>query len=627
MKKVLFLSLSIIFIYILYEAIGIYILLEKNDETIGSTRIYDKNNILIAELSRNGGYALPYSGSLDEKLIQDIIQVEDKWFREHNGIEIQAKLASLYQNYQAWKIIRWGSTLTEQFIKNAYFADSPRTLTEKIKESFWASILEMRFSKDEILRKYLDTIYMGNGIYGIQAAIDFYFWKDIHELTDEEIIEIITRIHSPNLGEWSKEYKNIVSHILFNKDSPNDFESRNHYTSKNTFPLLTSRIQEEISLYCSWRENSLIEFMKSIPGDICSSAFLSLSSTVDADLIKFSEDTLEGILEPLEEKNVKNWAIYIYSPKEKKILSYIGNRRRWNDGNAIDMITKRRSVWSILKPFVYLMALENGSDGESLILDDTKIYMTDIPGKDFLPENYIPKSYGPIPLREALWNSLNSATVRLSESIGIGRIYDFYKKSWINLDHDSWYYGYGISLGWVDLSLENIVHAYVSLVDISDPSRFLLYDILSDSKNRARTFGVSSILNTSIPFAVKTGTSTDFHDNWAIGYNNDAIIGIWVGNADGSPMNDVSWVSGAWPIFHHIAEYMIKIGMIDSPNITLPQGIIESSICLDIPCNQKVLGYTREWGIRKSRPKNNLYFESDFITSLTLEEKKKWKIQ
>ncbi len=93
------------------------------------------------------------------------------------------------------------------------------------------------------------------------------------------------------------------------------------------------------------------------------------------------------------------------------------------------MIKERRSVGSVLKPFVYLMALENGNDGESLILDDTKIYKTDTPGKEFLPENYVPKSYGPIPLREALGSSLNSATVRLSESIGIGRIYDFYKKS------------------------------------------------------------------------------------------------------------------------------------------------------------------------------------------------------
>ncbi len=627
MKKFILLSLIIAFCFILYEAIWIYLLLWRNSENIGSMRILDRNNHIIAELPRNGGYAIPYQWNLDEKLIKDIIQIEDKWFYNHHGIELEAKIASLYQNYQAKKIVRWGSTLTEQYIKNTYFSEAPRTFTQKIKEAFWAGILEFKFSKEEILQKYLDTVYMGNGIYGIQAAIDTYFWKNISNLSEEEIIEIITRLHSPNLGEWSQGYRDMISQMLYNKKSEKIIESRDRYISKNLFPLLTLRIQKEVSSYCNWKINSLIEFVKVIPWDICSSAFIRLSTTIDKDLMKFSENTLEGILSPLEEKNVKNGALYIYSPKEQKILAYIGNQKKWSDGNAIDMIKERRSVGSVLKPFVYLMALENGNDGESLILDDTKIYKTDTPGKEFLPENYVPKSYGPIPLREALGSSLNSATVRLSESIGIGRIYDFYKKSWIDLDHDSGYYGYGISLGWVDLTLENIVHAYTSLIDISDPSRFLLYNILSDSKNRARTFGVSSILNTSIPFAVKTGTSTDFYDNWTIGYNSDAIIGVWVGNTDRSAMNDVSWVSGAWPIFHHIAEYMIEKGMISSPNIVVPRGIIESSICLDIPCNQKVLGYTREWITRKSRPKNNLYFESDFITPLTFEEKRKWKIR
>ena len=108
------------------------------------------------------------------------------------------------------------------------------------------------------------------------------------------------------------------------------------------------------------------------------------------------------------------------------------------------------------------------------------------------------------------------------------------------MDRDAGYYGYGISLGTVELSLENIVESYAYLTNISDPNIFLIGQALSDSKNRARTFGVSSILNTSTDLPVKTGTSTDFRDNWAVSYDRDAIIGVWVGNSDASPMEDVS---------------------------------------------------------------------------------------
>ncbi len=104
---------------------------------------------------------------------------------------------------------------------------------------------------------------------------------------------------------------------------------------------------------------------------------------------------------------------------------------------------------------------------------------------------------------------------------------------------------------------------------MTNPGKWQIAHILSDSRNRARTFGISSILNTSIPLGVKTGTSTDFRDNWAISYSPNAIIGVWVGNSDGSSMGDVSGVSGAGPIWHQVAEYMIANGYI-KPQKSLP---------------------------------------------------------
>lgn len=116
--------------------------------------------------------------------------------------------------------------------------------------------------------------------------------------------------------------------------------------------------------------------------------------------------------------------------------------------------------------------------------------------------------------------------------------------------------------------MENIVDSYRSLIDTTDSSKWQIAQVLAGARNRARTFGISSILGTSIPLAVKTGTSTDFRDNWTISYSPSAIIGVWVGNSDGSSMGDISGVSGAGPIWHGIAEYMIADGYI-KPNISL----------------------------------------------------------
>jgi membrane carboxypeptidase/penicillin-binding protein PbpC len=217
--------------------------------------------------------------------------------------------------------------------------------------------------------------------------------------------------------------------------------------------------------------------------------------------------------------------------------------------------------------------------------------------------------------------------VRLTEDIGVGRVYASFRSLGLDLNHDASYYGYGIVLWAVELSLENIITWYSNLTYLEDKENYLLFDILSDSSNRSMTFGESSILNTSIPMGVKTGTSTDFRDNWTVWYNDDIIIGIWVGNTDGSSMNDVSWVTGAGPIFHRVAEDLIERGYIKKGLFSVPQWLIQNYLCQDEKCFQKEITLTRSWYERKSRPLSNVYYETDFITPLTLEEKEKWKIR
>lgn len=120
---------------------------------------------------------------------------------------------------------------------------------------------------------------------------------------------------------------------------------------------------------------------------------ITLDTTIDLDLSMHVRDALEGILGSLSSRNIANGAVYIVNPRDGTVLAYIGNRTTPSRENAIDMITERRSVGSVLKPFLYRIALEDGADGESLLMDDTRIYQTDQDEKNFVPENYVPKSY------------------------------------------------------------------------------------------------------------------------------------------------------------------------------------------------------------------------------------------
>lgn len=603
-----------------------------SESTYGSLIIYDAWWRLITQKWRSDGYMQNYTWDLDGRIFDAIIEVEDKRYEQHFGIDIWAKSAWIMENIRAWAIVRGGSTLTEQYIKNTYYRGKPRTIRQKIREAIAALYIESTQPKDEILRNYLDNIYFGNRIYGLQTALDTYFGgKSIDTLTDDDILDIITRIHSPNISESNREsvltYRADVAHRLWWTVWETTLFAPVTPRYIDTYPIVTARIMRAIEWYCRYGEWELEKWTQEIPTDICTPGKQVLHTTLIGALQEYGLDIIQKTLQSIEKENVTGAAIYIYHPIEKKILAYIGNRWVYESEKSIDMIVRKRSVGSILKPFIYLMALRKWAELDTLILDDTRIYPTGIEGRGFIPQNYNPKSYGPVRLREALGNSLNSATVRISESLGIGRIYDFFVHVGIDMDHDAGYYGYGISLGTVEASLANIVESYGYLTQTWDIDIFLIKKALAEKKNRSKTFGISSILNSSLDLPVKTGTSTDFRDNWAISYHRDAIIWVWVGNADGSAMGDISWVTGAGPIWHTLAEYMISTGLIRPYREDTPDGVSETLICLDTHCLQRERTYMKNPDSIESRILSKSYRIQDFFGVITEEEKRKWNIE
>lgn len=605
---------------------------EGSPTPYGSIILSDTRGVILTNKWLRWGYMMPYTGTIEWRLIDAILTVEDKRYYNHAGLDWRAKLSWIWENVQAGGIVRWSSTLTEQYIKNRYFRESPRTIPQKLREAILAIWIEEKYTKEEILRMYLDNIFFGYNTYGLAGAMELYFpHNTIDTLSDDDILDIITRIHTPSIRATNLEqaliYREHAAQKLWWQAWSSGIWDDYSRNTLDTYPFITQRVQQSKELYCNWDISQLVKWTQSIADDICSSTSIDLQLTISAELQSYITSIIQNTIIRIEWENVTGSAVYIYNPTEWKVLAYVGNRWVRSDDADIDMITRRRSVGSILKPFIYLLALRDGWEIENYILDDTREYPTWVDGRVFIPKNYNPKSYGPIKLREALGNSLNSATVRISESIGIGRIYSFFENIGLILDHDAGYYWYGISLGAVELSLENIVESYSALVDMNDPDVYLIRQVLSESKNRARTFGISSILNSSLILPVKTGTSTDFRDNWTVSYHRDAIIWVWVGNTDASPMEDVSWVSGAWPIWHSIAEYMISRGVIQPWNTPIPSGLTEAYICLDTKCIRKERTYMKKPGSIESRPLDNIYSLRDFIGWITDDEQWRWNIR
>jgi penicillin-binding protein 1C len=622
MRKILLISTLIILAILAFFVTDIWNTVSQKPNTeFGHLILRDRTWKIITDKWRSGGYALPYRWKLNTDLVRNIVTIEDTRFYEHHGINLSAKIASLYQNIQAGGIVRGGSTITEQYVKNAYYNTRSRTILQKIREAIGALIIEQKYTKDKILENYLSTVYMGNGTYGIETVMG-------ENPDNGTILDTITRLKFPNITISNSgtvmEYRTKISNKLgIAATNTHLFESKKR-NSTNTYPILTSRADREVSLYCQKKTNTLKQWTLVIPENLCDTSEINLTLTIDADLMNTAYKISQGTLKSLEWKNVTNASVYILDPRTNTILVYIGSA---NPQEEIDMITRRRSVGSLLKPFIYLLALRSWADTEDYILDDKTPYETGIDGKYFVPENYNPMAYGPVRLREALGNSLNAATVRITDTLWISNIYNWLHGFGISMGHDAGYYGYGISLGTVETSMENIVSSYRSLLDYQDPDTWQIGQILSDSRNRARTFGISSILNTSVPQSVKTWTSTDFRDNWTVSYSSDAIIGVWVGNTDGSSMGDVSGVTGAWPIWKALTEAMIERWMIKNQKNPPPNILKQIPICLDTKCFRKELMYSKKSESPNSRPSESKYFSSDFYGKITLDEMEKWNIQ
>lgn len=568
--------------------------------------LYDRNGILIADKATEFGYKKIIDLDLQSDFVKSLILIEDKNYFSHFWVDILSKLWAINSNITSKKIVSGWSTITEQYIKNRFFIKHKRTYLQKAREATLAfyynipflpntlSTFENReFTKNRVLSQYLQNAYFWNNLYWVWAAIEVYFWKDnLSDLNSEEIVLLITLLNNP----WSESIYNDDFSAYFEKVKRKlwyNFERKidklNKKQSIDNFPFATQ------DLYF-WEDKL----------------------SIDANLSMFARNTVNETLEKLKQKNVTNSAVFAINPKTREILIYEWSRDFYSKfiDWQVNVIKSERQPWSTMKPFLYLMALEKWAWINSMLLDVENEYNSFSEGKTYISNNYSLKEYWLVRLKNALWNSLNNATVRLASHLWLENVYNFYKDYWFDLKESPEHYWFSLVLWNPSIKLEDLVYSYSKLLDLNDKNKFLLYNILSDPDNRDISFWVNSILNTSIPQAVKTWTSSNFKDNVIVSYHPDFVLWVWVWNNDNSSMIWVTGITWAGYIWHQIIEEAIKLWYIHDYNFDIPEGIEKKSYCLDLNCLRKEVNYDISSSNYYSRIADNVYDNRDLFEKL-----------
>ena len=483
-----------------------------------------------------------------------IISTEDRRFYAHFGFDIVAFTRAMLTNIFMGRYAQGGSTITQQVAKNL-FLTSQKNIKRKTQELLLAFWLEHKFSKEQILTLYLNRVYLGAGTYGIEAASQKYFQKSSRDMNLLEAAIIAGMLKAPSRynpiasAERAKARAKVVLQNMVNNDT---------LTERQMKYALTLPVGEDKSYkvqgadyFADWVYREVNDYIGERDNDIY------VYTTLDQKIQENAEKILREAVLAAKNRNVSEGAVVVLN-KSGEVKAMVGgiDYRKSQFNRAV---TALRQPGSAFKPFVYLTALQNGWKREDRI-DDVPLSI----GK-WKPENYDKKYYGSVTLDEALMKSLNLATVNLSESLSRKDIIRTAKKMGISTPVEN---TPSLALGTFEVKVIDMATAYSAIAnggyatwphaikEIYTRDGYQLYQREADIENRILDAGAVKDLTkmlekvisqgtgrrAKIPgFAVgKTGTTQDYRDAWFVGFTDEYVIAVWVGNDDNSPMQGVT---------------------------------------------------------------------------------------
>jgi 1A family penicillin-binding protein len=583
----------------------------------------------------------PYTGrhspvSLDEMpeaLRQATVATEDASFYENPGVDGRAILRSAWLNLRSGQIVSGASTITQQLARNLLMSPEERyeqTLTRKLREAILAWRITRRYSKDEILALYLNEIYFGNLAYGVEAAAQTYFGKHVRDLDLAECAMLAGLPQSPPYHnpfenpENAKARQAVVLNLMVRQAYITADQARRAEEEKLTYAPAPFEIQApHFVMYVRGLLERELGLERLEQGD------LQIYTTLDLELNETARDIVRQRLAGLAAcqagassgvqqancppggHNVRNAALVALDPQTGEILAMLGSPDYFSariDG-AVNGTTALRQPGSSIKPITYAAAFESGRLTPATMMLDVRTSFLTEEGVPYVPLNYDLQFRGPVRLREALASSYNLIAVKVLEATGVEAMTGLARRLGISTFDDPDRLGLAVTLGGGEVRLLELTAAYAALANggravqpvavrrvedaegrglwsatpgvgeqvVDERVAYLLTDILSDDAARSPSFGQGSALKLSRPAAVKTGTTTDFRDNWTVGYTPELVAGVWVGNADNEPMRDVSGISGAAPIWHDFVESALKGRPIRG--FERPEGLVEVEVC------------------------------------------------
>jgi penicillin-binding protein 1C len=518
------------------------------------------------------------------------------------------------------------------------------TTQRKTREIVLAAEITRKYSKDEILELYLNEIYYGNIAYGIEAAAETYFNTSANLLNLAQSSFLAGLPQAPAVYDMftNREGTLLRHQEVLNLMYQLSKERGCIRVNQSNVPVCVTLDEavaatQEIEKYPFAQHPVNMPFPHWVnfirtqletqfdPQTIYRSGF-KVYTTLDPDLQNYAQNAVKSQVDKLVENDASDGALVAIRPATGEILAMVGSSDFFNEAisGQVNMATSPRQPGSSIKPLTYTAAFEKGWTPSTLIWDVPSEFPPsgnpDDTHEPYKPVNYDGKFHGPVRARVALANSYNVPAVKVLDFVGIydnpktpekdGFIAFTERMGITTLTRED--YGLSLTLGGGDVSLLELTGAFsifansgireapFAIVRIEDhlgkvvyehPSQpgeqviradhaYLISNILSDNVARSPAFGSNSVLNLPFKVAAKTGTTNDFRDNWTLGYTPDIAIGVWIGNADYTPMKNVSGVTGAAPLWADVIQWEINRTMGGNPSsFKRPETIEEHVVC------------------------------------------------
>lgn len=543
----------------------------------------NEGQLLAARIADDGQWRFPPADSLPENYKTCLLIFEDKHFHRHPGINPVSIFRAIYQNLRAGRIVSGGSTITMQVARMS-MGNQPRTILQKMAEIWLTIRIEIKYSKKEILNLYANNAPFGGNVVGLSAASWRYYGRSPYHLSWAEVANMVILPNAPGLM-----YPGKNDAILLNK--------RNRLLQE----LKTRNIIDDLTYNLSTAE-PLTQKPKPLPAVALHLLDRSIKegkrekrvlTTLDYSLQNTVNELVKSYHENLKFKQIHNAAALIADIRTGKVVAYIGNAGLFDPidhGQEVDIITSRRSPGSLLKPFLYAMAIDDGIITPGQILPDIPVYY-----QGFAPKNFDKQFRGAVPANLALRSSLNVPFVSLLKDYTFEKFhYKLVKLGLKSLNQPAGHYGLSIILGGGDVTLWEMTGLYAGMArtlqsfnenkgqyryDLSD-FQPLTYNADAETKSeKTQEYMISAgaawhtlkamqmlrrpdaesnwqQFSNSQSIAWKTGTSYGHKDAWAIGLNSTYVVGVWIGNADGEGRPDLTGVAAAAPLMFSIFDIL-----------------------------------------------------------------------